>query len=176
MSNIYHPSLKIPFVPSGYISHVENQSYGRYDVTKSSKEEVRMIIALCSDVIKQVVMLHDLLLIGTDHHASLQEKEMALLCVETFMIVPEKVQEDFYQLLSAAPNILKLFAQAVKQNVAIHSSMETESRMRFSTKELERRKKTALVMGDKEVVCLSEEQLSREKALNKVLSERFQMS
>lgn len=173
-TTLYHPSLDFPFLPSGYISYVNKQPYGRYDVTKSSKEEVRLVAALCPNIFKQLVMLQYLILIGGDKRATLKEKELVNLAAEIFMIIPEKARENFFQAMCTEPKILQIFAKALKENVVIHSNIEAESKKRLSSEELENCKKIALVMCTKDVVCLSEEQLLREKAFDKVLSKRFQ--
>jgi hypothetical protein len=168
----YHPSLDFSFLPSGYISYVNKHPLGRYDVTKTSYEDVRFVVVLCSNLFRQLVMMHDLILIGCDRHATLKEKELVPLAAEIFMIVPERTKGDFYQALCTEPKILKIFADAVAENVVRHRLLERESKRRLSSSELKVQKEKALVMLSRDVVCLSEEQLLRERGFDVLFRER----
>lgn len=172
-TTFYHPSLDFPFLPSSYIGYTDELPHGRYDVTKSSKEQVRLIAALCPNIFKQVVMLQDLVLIGNHMDASPKEKEFVHLAAEIFMIISEKARENFLQALYTTPKNLEIFTKAVSENVIIHANLDAENKKRLSPEEFENSKKTALVMCAKDIVCLSKEQLLSEIAFDKLLSERF---
>ncbi len=95
----------------------------RVDITKLSKEQIIEEFVKSSNVFKQEVILHDLLVIGRKMETQ-EQRGMVALAAELYIKAPDATQRDFLLHLVSVKKIYKAFADAMVSNAMYHETIE----------------------------------------------------
>lgn len=136
----YEKSLQNSFLPQAYISSVKE----RVNVIETSKKDL-IDIAKSAGVIKQEVILQDLLLCGGKGETD-EERELIRTAAEIYLKLPPATHGDFQMHFSNCDKKMKeLFTAAVRVTVIKHEELKpaVKDRLGLSPKQIQYERRCA---------------------------------
>lgn len=108
------------FLPSSYFSQVK----ARINVEDSTSEQIREVMKTAT-IIEQEVILHDLLVAGTEMKNQGQTERL-ILAAQLYVDANIEAQRDFLMYLMQVRDIFKIFTDTMTANSIINGTIERE--------------------------------------------------